>query len=154
MTWTVEVGSDLRRIFWRARKDKDRFPPRGLTQEDVARKIGKSQVWYRQIESGYVESAGLDTVSDIAEVLGIDVSVLDALGYSDVAEELRARVTLSPQGEEGESVRTLEVDFANIGKLSDDEREALLIILRKLRGHEKPLREDVTPRGRRRMSRR
>ena len=140
MPWTVEVGSDLRRLFWRARKDKTRWPPKGLTQEEVASRIGKSPVWYRSIENGYQATAALDTVTDICVVLGIDVLTLDALGYHVVAEELRAR-----GGTEMSDLsnQVLEIDMRNLGKLNKEEQHALLILLGKLRGHEEPFGRDI-----------
>jgi transcriptional regulator with XRE-family HTH domain len=140
VTWTVEVGSDLRRLFWRARKDKERWPPKGLTQEQVAVKIGRSQVWYRSIENGYQPTASLDTITDICELFTIEPLTLDALGYHDVAEELRARAGV-PRREEEPGV--IEVDPKELGRLSKEEQQAFLLLLRKLRGREEPFGRDV-----------
>lgn len=148
--WTVEVGTDLRKLFWRTRKDKRRWPPKGLTQQQVAEKIGKSQVWYRQIENGYAQVAALDTIADICEFLDIDALTLDALGYNDVAEEVRvrgetagheARVTEETYQEDNMMIAVPVRDIEH--KLSRDERRAFAIILRKLGGRDEPLGNEV-----------
>lgn len=130
--YTVEIGADLRRLFWRARHDKGLFPPRGLTQDQVAARIGRSQVWYRQIENGYVSAASLDTITAICETLGITTTVLDALGYNQVADELRAAQD-----------NVVEVDLSKAAALTAEEQAALRILLGKIQRTEEPLGRDI-----------
>jgi transcriptional regulator with XRE-family HTH domain len=95
----------------------------GWRQEDVAAKIGKSVVWYRQIEGMKVPSASLEVVCDICETLGIGRSLLAA--YPQLSEGLKARAQLASP--------SVEAEIRAIRGITEDEGKILVDTLRQLR---------------------
>ena len=125
---SVEIGNDLRRVIHAARTAPERWPGGRMTQEEAARRIGKSPVWYRKIENGGTVTASVTTVCDICQVLGIDPSILKILGYHDLADELDARQEMGQQ---------VVVNLDELDVLTEDERRALGIILAKMGSRER-----------------
>lgn len=119
---SVEIGSNLRRVIHAARTHPDR-PEGYLTQEETARRIGKTAVWYRKIENGGTFTASVSTVCDICQVLAIGPGLLRSLGYTDLAEELDLRLILG---------RQVIIEEGDLATLDAAERTALEIILARL----------------------
>lgn len=91
----TDIRPDLRALIIRARKDPERWgKARGLSQAELALKAGTSQVWLRQIETGYTKSAKADTLGNICYVLGIDPVIVRLRGYEDVADAIDACIML------------------------------------------------------------
>ena len=120
---SVEIGSDLRRVIHAARTAPERWPGGRMTQEEAARRIGKSPVWYRKIENGGTATASVTTVCDICQVLGISPPILKILGYDDLAAEMEARQEMG---------RQVVVNLDELDMLTRDEQKALEIILAKM----------------------
>ena len=54
---------------------RDRRTDLGMTQGEVAARIGKARQWVVRFESGHAGSASLDSLVKLAEVLDLDVRV-------------------------------------------------------------------------------
>ena len=121
---SVEVSRSLRNLMYAARHARERWDGRVPTQEQVADAIGKTSVWYRNIESGYVNSASLDVITSICLALCIDPEALEVLGYHSVASAVQARQML-----EGK----VTLDLTREPELTDGERQALAILIEKMR---------------------
>lgn len=81
------IRNDLRGVIKRTRKNPIIWDnPRGLTQRELADMTGTSQVWIRQIESGYKDSASPNTLGVICYKLGVKPSWLREREYRDVAD--------------------------------------------------------------------
>ncbi|WP_345803360.1 helix-turn-helix domain-containing protein [Microbacterium sp. AZCO] len=59
---------------------RDRRSDLGLTQEDLARRIGRARQWVVRFESGHAGSASLDSVIAV-------LNALDLYAAVDIAEE-------------------------------------------------------------------
>ena len=64
---------------------RDRRTDLGLTQADVAARIGKARQWVVRFESGHAGSASLDSLVKLTEVLELEVRVdpIEPLGGDD-----------------------------------------------------------------------
>ena len=93
-TAPIEIGSDLRNLILRYRRDHTRWPgtKKGLSQAEAAERANISTAWWRQIENGYVDSAGAVTLADMCNVLGIEVEIIRMLGYVQIADAMDASV--------------------------------------------------------------
>lgn len=121
---SIEIGEDLRRILRTARTAPDRWGTEsGLTQDQAAHRAGVSAVLYRNLENGYTKSTKVATLARICESLGIDPDFLDILGYLDVAETLRSRLTLGNK---------VILDLDQLARLTPAEEQFLAGILDKL----------------------
>jgi len=121
---SIEIGEDLRRILRAARTTPERWGTgKGLTQDQVAHGAGISSVLYRNLENGYTRSTKSATLAAICEFLGIDPDFLDTLGYLEVAEALRSRLTLGNK---------VILDLDRLSRLTPDEERFLSDILAKL----------------------
>ena len=144
----TEVRPDLRALIIRARKNPERWgKKKGLSQDEAARRAGTSQVWLRQIETGYTRTAKADTLGSIAFTLGIPSRVIRALGYQDVADAIDAAELLTeldpgermpPYPQETEAETHLNLTPG----LTDDEKQQLVDALRELR-HLEPLGQEL-----------
>jgi transcriptional regulator with XRE-family HTH domain len=144
----TEVRPDLRALIIRARKDPTRWgKKKGLSQDEAASKAGTSQVWLRQIETGYTRTAKADTLGSISLALGVPSRVIRSLGYHDVADSMDAAellTELSPEermpvpAQEDEAEQHLNVTPG----LTDDEKQQLVAALRDIR-HLEPLGRDI-----------
>lgn len=136
---TGRRGARLRALIRAARRDPERWDkPKGLTQRELALMIGRSQVWVRQIESGYVPSAPADTLASICYRLRIDVAYVRELGFTDVADAVDAMTML----DQVHVLPTTEDHLRATPGLTDDQREQLVIAARDLR-REEPLGQDI-----------
>lgn len=127
----TEIHADLRALIVRARKDPTRWPGgKGLTQATVAAMAGTSQVYLRQIETGYTASAKAVTLGQICYVLKIKSSLLRNLGYEDVADSVEAAEILADPNAEQEAY------VSNTPGLSDEEQRQLVDALRAIRRQE------------------
>jgi transcriptional regulator with XRE-family HTH domain len=144
MSPPVELGSDLRNLIRRFRRDPDRWgTKRGLSQAQAAAKIGISQVWWRQIENGYTPSASATTLADMCFMLGIETALIRALGYVDVAEAMDAIVMARHSAlVEHARPRDPEAHIMATPGLDDEEIDVLIQTLRVMRRTE-PLGPDV-----------
>jgi transcriptional regulator with XRE-family HTH domain len=134
---TGRPGDRLRALIRSARKDPERWnKPRGLTQRELALMIGLSQVWVRQIECGYVQSAPAGTLASICYRLRIDVAYVRELGFTDVADAVDAMMMLD------QVLPTTEGHLRATPGLTDDQRELLVVAARALR-REEPLGGDI-----------
>ena len=88
----IEIGSDLRHLILRYRRDPDRWPgtKTGLSQDQAAERARISAAWWRQIENGYADSAGAITLADMCNVLGIETGLIRTLGYTEIADAMDA----------------------------------------------------------------
>lgn len=152
---SVELGSDLRNLIRRYRTDRERWgKPHGLSQREAALRIGKSQVWWRQIETGYVPTAPAVTLADMCDMLGIDTELIRALAYVDVADAMdaiaMARSNEIPDHLVDDPMSPVRDPFDHIKAtpgVSEQEVELLLDTLRQLRGRVEPLGRDIWRRG-------
>lgn len=121
---SIEIGEDLRRILRTARTTPERWgTENGLTQDQVAHGVGVSSVLYRNLENGYTRSTKVSTLAQICEFLGIPPDDLAELGYLDVAEMLRNRLTLGNK---------VILDLDRLSMLTPAEEQFLASILDKL----------------------
>lgn len=83
----VHVTDQLRDLIKVTRTSKS---PR-LTQRGAGRLAGYSAVWWRHIESGAQPNAQSDTLARMCYVIGVSPGQLDAIGYPEVASDVRKR---------------------------------------------------------------
>lgn len=121
---SVEIGRDLRMVLKAARKSPEKWGKvNGLTQDQAAHGSMISTTWYRNLETGYIESASVTVVANVCEFLGIGDGLLEQLGYMTVAEELRSRVKLGNK---------MVLDLERLSLLTPKEEATLKRILDKL----------------------
>lgn len=140
----TEIGPKLRALIIHARKDPSKWGKRkGLSQAELAAKAGTSQVWLRQIETGYTQTAKADTLGNICYVLGIDPDMIRGVGYPEVADSMEASMMLQehtlPEHSDHESA---ERYVRGTPGLTDDQKALLVDALRMIRQQE-PLGQDL-----------
>lgn len=141
----TEVRPDLRALIIRARKDPDRWgKKKGLSQDEAATRAGTSQVWLRQIETGYTRTAKADTLGNIAVALGIQSRIIRALGYSDVADAVDAAELLKELSPEERMPDLMEAEqhLQTTPGLTIEEKRQLVEALRDLR-HSEPIGQEL-----------
>lgn len=146
----TDIGADLRSLIKRARRDPERWgKPRGLSQAELAAKVGMSQVWLRQIETGYTPTAKADTLGNIMYVLDVSPDLLRTLGYGDVADAVDANIMLKENAIPDHIINNMdrrykiaETHIKEIPGITREEKEFLIDALHELRGEE-PLGHDM-----------
>ena len=83
---TVTLTDDLRELIRMTRKETAH-----LTQRAAGRQAGYSAVWWRHIESGAQPEAPSDTLARMCYVVGVSAERLDAIGFPEVADDVRKR---------------------------------------------------------------
>lgn len=146
MSAPVEPGTDLRALIRAGRKDPSRWgKPRGLSQAEAAAKVGISQVWWRQIETGYTPTAAADTLAAMCDMLDIDQRLIRGLGYPDVADamdaiEIRRSNSIPARMVDAGSA---EDHIRSTPGLDKREADTLVNVLRAMRGREEPFGKDM-----------
>lgn len=139
----TEIGPKLRALIVHARKDPKWGKPKGLSQQELAAKAGTSQVWLRQIETGYTNTAKADTLGNICYVLGIDPDLIRAIGYPDVADSIEASRMLTehtlPEHSDHEPA---ELHIRGTPGLTEREKALLVDALHAIRQQE-PIGQDL-----------
>lgn len=142
----AELDEHIRNLIIRHRRDPQRWGKKhGLTQREAADAVGISVVWWRQIETGYTPSAGITTLADMCDFLGIDPTLLRALGYGQVADAMDAIVMMRENAipdhvidESRSRPRHAEAHLRATPGLEKDEADTLVSVYRALRdGHGK-----------------
>lgn len=144
-------GRHLRTLIKSARKDGKRWAgegfPRGLSQKEVANRIGKSQIWVRQIESAYVDSAPATTIASMCYALGIDSVLVRAIGFPDVADAIDA-IVMMRESEipdyvlEAPRLPTWEEHLRATPDLTEAQKELLVDAVRQM-GRMEPLGQEI-----------
>lgn len=146
------IGDDLRGIIKKTRLNPVIWgSPRGLTQRELADLTGTSQVWIRQIESGYKDSASPNTLGTICYKLGVDEEWLRIRGYDDVAEIVATYKDTDIMLGDGERRQrpssATERHLRTTPGLTTLEKDQLVDALREIRRTE-PLGKDIWRRSR------
>jgi len=68
---------------------------KGYTQVSLSEALGKGQKYVSRVETGEIDTPPLDTIADIAKLLGVSISDLFFFdGVGETAEELRAKIQM------------------------------------------------------------
>lgn len=151
----TEVGPELRALIVRARKDPGRWNggTKGLSQQALADLVTQStgvplsQVWLRQIETGYTGTARADTLGNILITLRIDPVLVRKIGYSDVADAMEASIMLTDNEVPDHLLMSAEEHLRDTPGLDGRQKELLVDALREIRRQE-PLGKDIWRRRR------
>lgn len=144
-----DIGPRLRALIIHARKDPGRWKkPKGLSQAELAGKVGISQIWLRQIETGYKRTARADTLGRICFVLEIEPDVIRRASFADagdghpqyeeIADAVDAALLLADNHDRGATENYLR----ETPGVSDAERDFLVEALRMIR-REEPFGKDL-----------
>ncbi len=69
---------------------RDSRGERGMTQHDLAERVGRSQEWVGKVELGEIKTPGADAVRRLSDVLGIDVAdIYIAMGRARTKADAR-----------------------------------------------------------------
>jgi transcriptional regulator with XRE-family HTH domain len=142
----TEVKPDLQDVLVRARTNPVRWgKPKGLTQQELAKRTGVSAVWIRAIEAGR-RPATPATLGNICFALGIEPRWLRDNGYSEVADVVAdcesAAILLA------ENPDTAEDHLRVTPGLSEDQKEQLVVAFHEIRKRSEPLGNDIWRRRR------
>ena len=150
----TDIGPQLRRLIIAARKDPKRWgKPRGLSQVELAKKAGTSQVWLRQIETGYAPSASAGTLGTICYVLEINPVIVRTMGYEDVADAIDACIMLRENAipdhliDRPERRKTAEEHIRKTPGITEEQKRLLVDALHAIRRQEPLGRELWRRRG-------
>lgn len=151
----TEIGSELRALIIRARKDPSRWTGKrkGLSQQELADLVTRttgvtlSQVWLRQIETGYTQTAKADTLANILATLRIDPLLVRKIGYGDVADSMEATIMLASNVIPARLAATTEQYLMETPGLTEDEKDMLVEALHEIR-REEPIGRDLWRRKR------
>lgn len=146
----MRVGPELRDAIKAAREDTKRWGTgKKLTQAEAALRIGKSQVWWRQIETGYTRNADPATVATMCEMLGISPAMVRGLGEPLIADIMEGfemvREDAIPDRVINARARREDTEdhIRRVPGLDMKEADTLIQILRTVRGHEEPFGKDL-----------
>lgn len=123
------ITRDLRKLIRFTRES----PPK-LTQKEAAKLAGmKSEVFWRQIEGGHASYATADMLARMTYAIGVTPEQLRRIGNDHIAElvEDMARLMIPTQPTPEED---MEKYLRATPGLSDEQREALVVMARALRG--------------------
>lgn len=118
---------------------KEKRRAAGLTQEELAKKIGCATITIRQYESGKREP-GMETLIDISNALGIEIFDLVPEGqeqgnpFDELSEDQRQFILNASDGDD-----TLKSILTIFFQLPDDRK---ILFLKKLRQLEKEAEEE------------
>lgn len=118
---------------------KEKRRAAGLTQEDLAKKIGCATITIRQYESGKREP-GMDALIDISNALGIEIFDLVPEGqeqgnpFDELSEDQREFILNTSTGDD-----TLKKILTIFFRLPDDGK---ILVLKKLKQLEKEAKEE------------